>query len=75
LYFGKLDEIDERIFNKNRILFLNEGNAAEVADRVLNMCKNRQLLESFYRQPAFQDTAEEALKEIGEGVKTFFKGL
>jgi hypothetical protein len=75
LYFGKLDDIDQRIFNKDRILFLNEENAAEVAGRVLNMCKNRQLLESFYRQPAFKDTAEEALKEIGDGVRTFFKKL
>ncbi len=72
IYFGNLDEIDQRIFNKERILFLNEGNTAEVAGRILNMCKNPLLLESFYRQPVFQDTAEEALKEIGEGVKNFF---
>ena len=75
LYFGNLDEIDQRIFNKDRILFLNEQNVEEVADRVLMMCKNLELLESFYRQPVFQDTAEEAVKEVGEGVKTFFKKL
>jgi hypothetical protein len=72
IYFGNLDEIDQRIFNKKRILFLNEQNVEEVANRVLNMCQNTELLESFYRQPAFQDTAEEALKSIGDGVKTFF---
>jgi hypothetical protein len=75
IYFGNLDEIDARVFNKDRILFLNEGNVQEVADRVLNMFQNPELLESFYRQPAFQDTAEEAVEEIREGVKTFFKGL
>ena len=75
IYFGNLDEIDQRIFNKNRILFLNEGNVQEVADRILHMCQNIQILESFYRQPAFQDTAEDAVKEIGEGVKTFFNKL
>jgi len=73
IYFGNLDEIDQRIFNKNRILFLNEGNVQEVANRILHMCQNIQILESFYRQPAFQDTAEDAVKEIGEGVRTFFK--
>jgi len=75
IYFGNLDDIDQRIFNKERILFLNEGNVEEVTDRVLAMCKNINLLESFYRQPAFKDTAEEALKSIGDGVKTFFKSL
>jgi hypothetical protein len=75
IYFGNLDEIDQRIFNKERILFLNEGNTREVAGRIFAMCKNIKLLESFYRQPVFQDTAEEALNEIREGVKTFFKGL
>ena len=75
IYFGNLDEIDARVFNKDRILFLNEGNVQEVADRVLNMFQNPEMLESFYRQPAFQDTAEEAVEEIREGVKTFFKGL
>lgn len=73
IYFGNLDEIDARVFNKKRILFLNEGNVQEVADRVLNMFQNPELLESFYRQPAFQDTAEEAVEEIREGVRTFFK--
>ena len=73
IYFGNLDEIDARVFNKNRILFLNERNVQEVADRVLNMFNHPELLESFYRQPAFQDTAEEAVEEIREGVRTFFK--
>ena len=74
IYFGNLDEIDARVFNKDRILFLNEGNVQEVAHRVFNMLKYPELLELFYRQPAFQDTAEEAVEEIREGVKTFFKG-
>ncbi len=73
IYFGNLDEIDARVFNKDRILFLNEGNVQEVAHRVFNMLKYPELLELFYRQPAFQDTAEEAVEEIREGVKTFFK--
>jgi hypothetical protein len=75
IYFGNLDDIDQRIFNKDRILFLNEQNVEEVANRVLAMCKNIKLLESFYRQPAFQDTAEQALRDIEDGVRTFFKKL
>lgn len=74
IYFGKLDEIDERIFNKERILFLNANNTEEIAKRVMQLCLNRELMEQFYRQPVFRDTAEEAVKSIGDGVKTFFKG-
>jgi hypothetical protein len=75
IYFGNLDEIDQRIFNKNRILFLNEQNVEEVAKRVMQLCLNQELMQQFYRQPAFQDTAEDALKSIGDGVKTFFRRL
>jgi hypothetical protein len=75
IYFGNLDEIDERIFNKDRILFLNEHNVEEVAKRVMQLCLNSEMMQQFYRQPAFQETAEEALKSIGDGVKTFFKDL
>ena len=75
LYFGNLDDIDRRIFNKNRILFLNEDNTVDVANRVMQMFMNPQILEAFYRQPVFMDTAEDAMKEIGEGVRTFFTHL
>jgi hypothetical protein len=75
IYFGNLDEIDQRIFNKERILFLNANNTEEVAKRVMQLCLNRELMEQFYRQPVFRDTAEEAVKSIGDGVKTFFKDL
>ena len=73
IYFGNLDEIDERIFNKERILFLNTWNAEEIAKRVMQLCLNPNMMEEFYRRPVFLETAEEALNEIGEGVKTFFK--
>ena len=75
IYFGNLDEIDQRIFNKDRILFLNETNVEEVAKCVMQLCLNQELMQQFYRQPAFKDTADEALKEIGDGVRTFFKDL
>jgi len=75
IYFGNLDEIDQRIFNKDRILFLNEHNVEEVAKRVMQLCLNPELIEQFYRQPAFLDTAEDALKSIGDGVKMFFNKL
>jgi hypothetical protein len=52
---------------------LNSNNVEEVAKRVMQLCLNQELMEQFYRQPAFLETAEEALKSIGEGVRTFFK--
>jgi len=70
-----LDSIDQKIFNKNRILFLNYNNVEEVAKRVFTMCDNMELLEEFYRQPAFMDSAESTMKEIGIGVRNFFSSL
>jgi hypothetical protein len=75
IYFGNLDSIDQKIFNKNRILFLNYNNVEEVAKRVFTMCDNMELLEEFYRQPAFMDSAESTMKEIGIGVRNFFSSL
>lgn len=75
IYFGKLDDVDEKIFNSKRILFLNENNTVEIAQRVLEMVKNPHLLESFYRQPVFMDTAKEAMQGMLEGMRAFFKGV
>ncbi len=75
IYFGNLDTIDQKIFNKNRILFLNYNNVEEVAKRIFTMCDNIELLEEFYRQPAFMDSAESTMKDIGIGVRNFFSSL
>lgn len=75
IYFGSLDEIDAQVFNKERILFLTHENTREIADKVLEMCVNPELLEAFYRQPVFLDTAEEALVKIDSNIRAFFKAM
>jgi hypothetical protein len=75
IYFGSLDEIDSQVFNKERILFLTHQNTKEIADRVLEMWANPELLEAFYRQPVFLDTAEEAIVKIDSNIRGFFKAM
>ena len=41
IYFGELDEIDEQIFNRDRILFLNDENTHEIAEKVKRLIVNR----------------------------------
>jgi hypothetical protein len=75
IYFGSLDEIDSQVFNKERILFLTHENTREIADKVLEMCATPELLEAFYRQPVFLDTAEEAIVKIDSNIRGFFKAM
>lgn len=64
IYFGELDDVDEKIFNRNRILFLNNENTNEIAEKVKRLIVNRSNCEQFYRQPVFMETAYEAIMEM-----------
>jgi hypothetical protein len=75
IYFGSLDEIDSQVFNRERILFLTHENTKEIADQVIKMWTNHELLEAFYRQPVFLDTAEEAIVKIDSNIRGFFKAM
>jgi hypothetical protein len=55
IYFGELDEIDKKIFNVDRILFLNKDNTDIIADRVRSLYENEDELVKFYRQPVLID--------------------
>ena len=64
IYFGELDATDEKIFNRDRILFLNDENPHEIAERVKRLMINREELEQFYRQPVFMETAYAEIMEM-----------
>jgi hypothetical protein len=83
IYFGELDDVDERIFNRNRILFLNDENTHEIAEKVKRLIINRSNskasiqqvgseLEKFYRQPVFMETAYEAIIEMDATMMKLF---
>jgi hypothetical protein len=64
IYYGKLDEIDKKIFNMNRILWFNpieQESIQEIYDKILELMKDKRKLFEFYKQPPFLETAIETL--------------
>ena len=56
IYSGWFDEIDEKIFNKNRILFYNSNdlNSIEIVfDKIKYLLENNDKLIEFYNKPIF----------------------
>ena len=84
IYFGELDDVDEKIFNRNRILFLNNENTNEIAEIVKRFIINRSNceasiqqivvseLDQFYRQPVFMETAYKEIMEMDAMMMNMF---
>ena len=66
IYSGYFSEDEEKIFNKERILFYNprdEESMEKVRQKVDLLLKNPGEFLKFYRQPVFCDTAYETIKK------------
>jgi hypothetical protein len=87
IYFGELDDVDEKIFNRDRILFLNNENTNEIAEKVKKLIIHRSnceasiqqivgsKLEQFYRQPVFMETAYEEILEMDANIMNMFDAI
>jgi len=67
IYAGWFDEYDEKIFNKNRIIFYNSNNNESINDvfiKVKELIDNKEKLLNFYRQPIFCDTAFDTIQKL-----------
>lgn len=67
IYYGKLDEIDKKIFNMNRVLWFNpedEKSIEEVYKKVLELVNDKKKLFEFYKQPPFLETAIQTLDNM-----------
>jgi len=64
IYYGYFDEIDEKIFNKNRILFYDKDTILEVRDKIVHLLKNPEEFNTFYNQSPFCDTAYDTLLSL-----------
>ena len=67
IYAGSFDEYDEKIMNKNRIIFYNskdEKSMEYAYYKVKFLMENPELLLAFYNQPVFCDTAYETVQEL-----------
>ena len=67
IYCGSFDEIDEKIFNKNRILLYdpnNEESMNNIRNIVINFENNIDQFNNFYRQHVFCDDAHTVILDL-----------
>ena len=78
IYFGGFDEVDARIFNKNRIFIVNprdEKSLEELYQKVLFLIKNPTELDTFFKQDIFCSTAYETCLSMHNDLKNLFQQL
>lgn len=73
IYYGELDEIDQLIFNVNRILCLNKDNLNEIVEKVCALNADPDALNKFYRQPVFCAGAYEEILAMDVNAMGFFE--
>ena len=76
IYCGSFDDIDEKIFNKNRIIFYDYESEESVnycCLQILYLTNNNNKLENFYKQPPFVDTAYKTLIDMENTFFTVFR--
>jgi hypothetical protein len=69
VYAGWLDEYDEKIFNKDRIIFYNsqDEKSIELAyNKVKELMEDDNKFQQFYQQPVFCETAYETIQMLLE---------
>ena len=67
IYTGSFDEIDEKVFNKSRIIFYKPYDRASLeytANFVQYLYNNKSALEAFYKQPVFMEGAWDTIKQL-----------
>lgn len=78
IYCGFFGEIEEKTFNKDRILFYNphdEESMENVKQKVEFLLNNPEKMIEFYKQPVFKDTAFEASRTYNVNVYYMMKSI
>jgi len=76
IYCGWFDEIDEKVFNKNRILFYDskdEKSLSQVYKKVNELMEDKEKLKDFYQQNIFMDSAYDTIQEMNNNLINLFK--
>ena len=76
IYCGWFDEIDEKIFNKNRILFYDpkdENSLLQVYEKVKELMEDKEKLKKFYQQNVFMNSAYDTFQEMINNFINLFK--
>jgi hypothetical protein len=61
IYYGELDEIDRRIFNADRIIFVDPSNLISLYNTVKELVNDPIKLMDFYSQDVFMHDAYEVM--------------
>jgi hypothetical protein len=67
IYAGNYDDIDDKIYNKDRVLFYDprdENSIQRIIKIVENFLVNDSLFEIFYRQQIFRDGAANVILDL-----------
>lgn len=75
IYNGELDELDEQIFNKKRILFVDKNNYDLFIKEFLDLLNNPNKLLEFYKQDVFMSNAYKILEELDNQYKKYIWGF
>lgn len=70
IYYGELDPLDKRIFNEDRILFVNPNNLSGLRNAVQTLMTNATKLGEFYKQDVFMPGAYEVITVEMHGTMT-----
>ena len=76
IYCGSFDDIDEKIFNKNRIIFYDYESEESITNcciKVIELLNDKNKLETFYKQHPFIDTAYDTLINLENNLFNIFK--
>jgi len=70
IYCGDMGTFNEKIFNKNRIIFVsNKNDLLELENKIKDFMSNKQKLIDFYKQPIFNNNTYNNIVKIKEIAK------
>jgi hypothetical protein len=75
IYCGSFDNIDEKIFNKDRIIFYDYESEEYITNcciKVIELLNDKNKLEIFYKQSPFMDTAYDTLMNLENNFCSIF---
>lgn len=78
IYCGYFDDIDEKIFNKKRILFydpMDEKSLKNIFLKVQDLMNNKDKLNDFYRQSVYMKNAYEIIQGMNTNLMNMFKNI
>ena len=78
IYCGWFDDIDEKIFNKKRILFYDPNNSKSINDvylKIKYLLENEKKLEEFYKQNIYNDCAYDIIQNMNKNLINMFKHI